>query len=155
MSNADAWLQRYERDHTHAVNRVLHWLCIPIIVLGVVGMLWSLPVPGVFRESSPVLNWGTFFLMAAVVYYFILSITLAFGLLPFVTLIAVAVAWLDRLDTPLWLISATAFAAAGAGQLIGHAFERRTVSLFSDLNFVMIGPLWMVASIFQRLRIPY
>jgi uncharacterized membrane protein YGL010W len=155
MSNADPWLERYERDHTHTINRVLHWMCVPVIVVGIVGLLWSVPVPSVLRDASPVLNWGTFFLMAAVVYYFILSITLAIGMLPFVVLIAAAVSWLDRLDTPLWLISATVFAVAGAGQLIGHAFERRSVSLFSDLNFVMIGPLWIIASIYQRLRIPY
>lgn len=155
MSNADPWLDRYERDHTHTVNRVLHWMCIPVVIASIVGMLWSLPVPRVFSDASPVLNWGMFFLMAAVVYYFILSITLAVALLPFVLLVAAGVGWLDRLDTPLWLISAAAFAVAGTGQLIGHAFERKTVSLFSDLNFVIIGPLWIAASVYQRLRIPY
>jgi uncharacterized membrane protein YGL010W len=155
MSNADPWLKRYERDHTHAVNRALHWMCIPVFVASVVGLLWSVPVPGVLRDASPVLNWGTFFLMAAVVYYFILSITLAVGLLPFVMCVAVAVAWLDTLSPPLWLVSATAFALAGAGLLAGHAFEDKRVSLFSDLNFLMIGPLWIIASIYERLKIPY
>lgn len=155
MSNADPWLEQYERDHTHAVNRALHWMCIPVVVISVVGLLWSMPVPGVLRDASPVLNWGTFFLMATVVYYFILSIALAVGLLPFVVLVAVAVGWLDNLSTPLWLVSAAAFAVAGAGLLVGHAFESRRVSLFSDLNFLMIGPLWIIASIYERLRIPY
>lgn len=155
MSNAYPWLERYERDHTHAVNRALHWMFIPVVVVSVVGLLWSVPVPAVLRDASPILNWGTFFLMAAVVYYFILSIALALGLLPFVMFVAVTVGWLDNLPTPLWLVSTAAFAVAGAGLLVGHAFERRRVSLFSDLNFLMIGPLWILASIYQRLRIPY
>ena len=155
MSNADPWLTRYERDHTHAVNRALHWMCIPVVVVGVVGLLWSLPVPVVLADTSPVLNWGTFFLMAAVVYYFILSMALAVGLLPFIVLVAAVVYRLDHLAAPLWFVSVTTFAAAATGLLIGHAFEQRRVSLFSDLNFLMIGPLWIVASIYQRLRIPY
>jgi uncharacterized membrane protein YGL010W len=155
MSNADLWLDRYDRDHTHAVNRLLHWLCIPLIIVGAVGLLWSVPVPALFSEASPVLNWGVFFLMASVVYYFIISITLAIGMLPFVVLVAVSVAWLDRFDTPLWLISSAAFCFAGVGQVFGHAFEQRSVPVFRDPNFLMIGPLWLLASVYQRLRIPY
>src|SRR5690606_28671985 len=112
-------------------------------------------VPVALAAVSPVLNWGTFFLMAAVVYYFILSMALAVGLLPFIVLVAGVVYRLDHLAAPLWLVSAATFAAAATGLLIGHAFEHRRVSLFSDLNFLMIGPLWIVASIYQRLRIPY
>jgi hypothetical protein len=70
---------------------------VPILVLGTVGILWSLPVPEEFARISPVLNWGSVFLMAAVVYYFIISIPLAIGMLPFVagiTAMMIGPAWL-------------------------------------------------------------
>lgn len=155
MNPADHWLQRYAEHHTHRVNRILHVLCIPLLLAAVVGALWSLPVPARFSESSPALNWGTLFLMAVIVYYFILSVTLALGMLPFILLIAALVSWLDSLATPLWLISAVTLAVAGSGQMIGHAFERARVSLIADLNLVAIGPLWLLAGAYQRLRIPY
>src|SRR5690606_29157685 len=128
MSTLDHWLNRYDRDHTHVVNRSLHWMCIPVIVVAVVGLLWAVPVPAVFSDFSPALNWGTVFLMASVVYYFIISIALAVGLLPFVMLVGLLVLWLDGLETPLWMLSAAALGISGGGQLIGHAFERRFVS---------------------------
>jgi len=155
LSIAEQWLSRYGDHHQHAVNRALHCVSIPLIIVAVVGLLWSAPVPSEFSESSPALNWGVLFLMASVVYYFILSFALAVGMLPFVALIASAVVWLDGLPPPLWMISATALTVAGAGQIIGHAFERRSVSLFTDLNLVIIGPLWLLAAVYQRLRIPY
>ena len=55
-----------------------------MVVLGTVGLLWTLPIPDEFFEISPLLNWGTAFLMAAAVYYFIISVSLAIGMLPFI-----------------------------------------------------------------------
>lgn len=97
MKTPDEWFAEYGESHQHPVNKTLHWVCVPLIVLSLVGLMWSLPVPEAFREISPALNWGTTFLMAATVYYFILSFSLAIGMLPFVVLVAVAVGWLDTL----------------------------------------------------------
>ncbi|WP_428100284.1 DUF962 domain-containing protein [Candidatus Rariloculus sp.] len=155
MSAADKWLDEYGRNHGHAANKALHWVCVPLIVASLIGLLWSLPVPETFRQSSPVLNWGTLFIMASVVYYFILSLSLAFGILPFLVLVVVIVSRLDGLETPLWLISGVVFALAWAGQFIGHRIEGKPPSFFQDLQYLMIGPLWLLAAVYRRLRIPY
>lgn len=154
MSAADEWLERYARDHDHPLDRLLHGFSIPLVVVGAVGLLWSVPVPAAFAASG-IVNWGTIFLMAAVVYYFIVSITLALGMLPFVVLVAVAVGRLNGLATPLWVMSAAALGVAAAGQLLGHMLERKPASVLRDLNFVMIGPLWLLAGLYRRLHIPY
>jgi len=155
MKTTDEWLAEYARNHRDDTNKLIHWICVPVIVVSLVGMLWSLPVPERFSSASPALNWGTVFLMAAVVYYFILSISLAVGALPFVLFVVAAVAWLDRLSTPLWLISAALFAAGWACQLAGHWLEGSRPAFFRDLQFLMIGPLWLIAGIYRRLKIPY
>ena len=155
MKTTDEWLAEYGRNHRDDANKLIHWICVPVIVISVVGLLWSVPVPETFRAASPALNWGTVFLMAAVVYYFILSISLAFGALPFVLMVVAAVAWLDRLDLPLWLISLALFGVGWAGQLFGHWLEGSRPAFFRDLMFLMIGPLWLIAGIYRRFRIPY
>lgn len=155
MSAADKWLDEYGRDHAHAANKALHWVCVPLIVTSLIGLLWSLPVPEAFSQSSPVLNWGTLFIMASVVYYFIMSLTLAFGILPFLVLVVVVVSWVDGLATPLWLISAVAFVLGWLGQFIGHRIEGKPPSFFKDLQYLMIGPIWLLAAVYRRLHIPY
>ena len=155
MSAADQWLKEYGKDHDHAANKALHWVCVPLIVTSLIGLLWSLPVPEAFSESSPVLNWGTLFIMASVVYYFIMSLSLAFGILPFLVLAVVIVSWADGLATPLWLTSAIAFALGWLGQFIGHRIESKPPSFFKDLQYLMIGPLWLLAAVYRRLHIPY
>lgn len=155
MKTTDEWLAEYARNHRDDTNKLIHWICVPIIVVSVVGLLWSLPVPATFRNASPALNWGTVFLMAAVVYYFILSISLAVGALPFVLSVVAVIAQLDRLDAPLWAVSLGLFGAGWAGQLIGHWYEGSKPAFFRDLQFLMIGPLWLIAGLYRRLNIPY
>jgi len=155
MSAADEWLSEYGRHHNHGANRLIHWLSIPLIVTSLVGLLWSLPVPETFSRATPALNWGTIFLMAAIVYYFIMSISLAFGSLPFVLLVVYGVNWLEQLMPPLWLTSAAIFTLAWAGQRIGHQLEGNRPSFIEDMQYLMIGPVWLLAMVYRRLGIPY
>ncbi len=89
------------------------------------------------------------------VYYFVMSIPLALGMLPFVLLVVVIVNWMDGLPGPLWLWSAIVFVVAWIGQFYGHAVEGRRPAFFRDLQFLMIGPLWLLAALYRRLGISY
>ena len=155
MRTADQWLAEYAESHTNSFNTVMHWICVPLIVVSLIGLLWSIPIPSAFTKISPALNWGTVFLMASVVYYFIISLSLAFGILPFIILVVTAVIWLDSLAPPLWLSSVVIFVAAWIGQFLGHWAEGKKPSFFKDLQFLMIGPLWLLAKVYRRLGIPY
>ncbi len=66
VSETDRWLSDYGDSHADITNPGIYWLSVPILVLGTVGMLWSLPIPEEFVKISPVLNWGSAFLMVAV-----------------------------------------------------------------------------------------
>lgn len=149
------WLDEYGESHQNPTNKAVHWVCVPLIVLSLVGLLWSLPVPEAFREISPMLNWGTLFVMAAMVYYFIMSIPLAFGMVFVSAAIVYAVWQLSKLDTPLWMVSVGIFVAAWIGQFIGHIVEGKRPSFFKDVQFLMIGPLWLLSFIYRKLGIRY
>ena len=96
MTEIDSWLDHYAEMHDDLTNPAIYWMGVPLVVLGTVGLLWSVPVPDAFLDISPLFNWGTAFLMAAVVYYFIISISLAIGMLPFVVGLAAVQMWLAR-----------------------------------------------------------
>jgi uncharacterized membrane protein YGL010W len=155
VTPADEWLIEYGRYHNDEANCLIHWICIPLLVLSLVGLLWSIPVPETFSRSTPALNWGTIFLMASIVYYFIMSISLAVGSLPFIVAVVFSVNWLEQLDQPLWLISTAIFLAAWAGQRVGHQIEGNAPSMISDMQYLMIGPVWMLAALYRRLGIRY
>jgi uncharacterized membrane protein YGL010W len=154
MRSASTWLEEYGESHRHPTNKVLHWICVPVIVVSVIGLLWALPVPRVFADVSPWLNWGTLALAAALLYYSALSARLALGMLLVVVAVAGIVYWLDTLTTPLWLVSTVLFVVAWIGQFIGHVYEGKRPSFFKDVQFLLIGPLWLLAHLYRKVSIP-
>ncbi len=155
MRSADEWFAEYGESHINPTNKLIHWICVPAIVVSVIGLLWSLPVPEAFRSISPALNWGTAFVMAAVVYYFLMSVSLGLGMVLVVLAMMAVVNWLDGFATPLWVISLAIFVIAWIGQFIGHIVEGKKPSFFKDLQFLMIGPAWLLGFVYRRLGIPY
>lgn len=155
MTLAEQWLEEYSKTRPGYRLTPLTWLSVLVLVTGMVALLWTLPTPAAFEPSADVLNWGTLFVMAVIVYYFIVSIRLAVGAVPFIVGIVAAVAWLDRLQTPLWIVGG---GLAGLG-LVGHGLEHikhgRLPPFGRELQLSMIAPLWLVAVIYRRLRIPF
>lgn len=155
MRDIHAWLDEYGESHQHPTNKRIHWVCVPAIVFSVIGLLWSLPVPAALLQISPALNWALLFAMAAVVYYFILSVPLGFGATLVLAILLLLAAALDGAALPLWSISLAVFVVAWIGQFIGHQVEGRKPSFFKDVQFLMIGPLWLLAAAYRRAGIPY
>ena len=155
MRSVAEWLGEYGESHVDPTNKLLHWVCVPLIVLALMGMVWSIPVPAVFAEASPWLNWATLSAVLALVYYASLSVRLAGGIaIAFVAMFAILNA-LAELPWPLWATSLVIFVAAWIGQFIGHAIEHKRPSFFKDVQFLLIGPLWLLAALYRRLGIPY
>jgi uncharacterized membrane protein YGL010W len=155
MRTVADWLGEYGRSHADPTNKLLHWICVPLIVLAVMGLLWSVPVPAAFAAVSPWLNWATLIAAFALLYYAALSLRLTVGVtVAFAAMFAIISA-LSDLAWPLWATALTIFVAAWIGQFIGHAVEGKRPSFFKDVQFLMIGPLWLVAALYRRLGIPY
>jgi uncharacterized membrane protein YGL010W len=154
MRTAAQWIDDYGDSHRNRTNKALHWVCVPVIVWCVLGLLWSLPFPGDIRAAHPAANWAVVAVVAALLYYAALSVRLAIGALP----LLLAGLWsLDRLEAssgvPLWSICVFLFVLAWIGQFVGHAVEGKRPSFFQDLQFLLIGPLWLLADVYRRLGI--
>jgi uncharacterized membrane protein YGL010W len=155
MRTANQWLDEYGESHRNPVNKLLHWICVPPILLSALGLLWSLPVPDAFKVLSPWLNWATLAGATAIIYYLRLSSVLAGGIaLGFVAMF-LALAWLATLPWPLWRTCVAIFVVAWIGQFVGHAFEGKQPSFFKDLQFLLIGPLWLVSHLYRRVGLAW
>lgn len=156
MRTAGQWLDEYGASHRNHVNKTLHWVCVPVIVWCVLGFLWSLPVPGGMAAIHPAANWAGLAALAALLYYSALSIPLMLGVLPMLLASLWSLALLDHLPgVPLWSICTFLFVIAWLGQFIGHAIEGRRPSFFKDVQFLMIGPLWLMGDVYRRLGIRF
>jgi len=56
--------------------------------------------------------------------------------------------WLEAAGLPLLWIAIGVFVVAWIGQFIGHQIEGKKPSFFKDLQFLLIGPAWVVFKFF-------
>ena len=144
MTETDGWLKLYEETHNDLTYPAFYWAAVPMVVLGTVGILWTLPIPDAFFEISPLLNWGTAFLMATTVYYFIISVSLAIGMLPFLVGIAGAHAWLAQTEFSPLKVSLGLLIAGIIGLWMGHRNKSALLPVLQDLQLMIIGPAWLL-----------
>lgn len=154
MTEADEWLTRYEAAHSDVTYPLIFWAAVPMVVLGTVGWLWTLPVPDEFFDISPLLNWGTAFLMATAVYYFIISVSLAIGMLPFVVGVAGIQVLLGQSAYSPLKVSLGLLLAGIIGLWLGHRNQHGLRPVLQDLHLMMIGPAWMLSVVYRRIGIP-
>lgn len=93
--------------------------------------------------------------MAALVYYFIISMPLAIGMLPFVFGIAALQIWLQESSWPLPRVATLLFGVSLIGIFIGRTAEGGIRACFRDIQLMMIAPFWMLSNVYRRFRIPF
>ena len=102
------------------------------------------------------MNWGTVLLVGAVLYYFAMSWSLALGMVLFVARGArCRRSGCRRCPGRYGSLCLALFVVAWIGQFIGHHYEGKRPSFFKDVQFLMIGPLWLLSFVYRKLRIPY
>jgi len=149
MKPINQWLDEYSLSHLNPLNKTLHWICIPPIVLSLLGLLRAVPV------GNDMLNIASIAALLALAYYLALSWRLALGAAAVLALLYwgadFAFHRLGRLQVPAMV---AVFVLAWIGQFVGHQVEGAKPSFFKDLQFLLIGPLWLLAFIYRRLHLP-
>jgi uncharacterized membrane protein YGL010W len=153
MRTVQQWFDEYSESHSHPRNELLHILCVPPIVMSVIGFLWAIPLPAALAGASPWLNLATLAVAAAIVFYFSLSVRLGIGASIALVAMLFLVRWLDTLAWPLWQICLGIFVIGWIGQFIGHAIEGKRPSFAKDIVFLLIGPLWLLGHLYRALGI--
>ena len=152
-------MAEYGESHQNATNKAIHWICVPLIFFSVVGLIASIPsgpIQALLGEGNPYANWATVVLVLVTVYYVTLSIPLSIGLVLFALVCVFLTNLIVTLNVaPLWAVSLGIFVVAWIGQFYGHKVEGKKPSFFKDVQFLMIGPAWLMHFIYKRLGIPY
>jgi uncharacterized membrane protein YGL010W len=159
MRKIDQLLAEYGESHQNATNKTIHWICVPLIFFSVIGLVTSIPsgiVQSLLGEGNPYANWATLLMIVVIAYYVTLSIPLTIGMTLFASLcIYVAIKITLAGVVPLWAVSVVVFTVAWIGQFYGHKVEGKKPSFLKDIQFLMIGPAWLMHFIYKKLGIPY
>ncbi|MFT6962212.1 MAG: YGL010W-like membrane protein [Flammeovirgaceae bacterium] len=153
------WFDEYGESHQNKFNKVMHWICIPLIFFSVYGLLASIPAGFAQQFLSPeyafYANFGTIVFILGLIFYLRVSFTMFLGMFIVCIFTAVGNYWLAGVGFPLWASSLVIFVVAWIGQFYGHKVEGKKPSFFKDLQFLMIGPAWLMGFIYKKIGIGY
>jgi uncharacterized membrane protein YGL010W len=135
----DQLLAHYGESHQNPRNELIHFIAIPLIMLSLVGMMFAL---------HPYVAYA--FIAASMVYYARLSAVF------FVSMAVWSVVFLGVLfamGTLVLPICAGIFVGAWILQFIGHKIEGKKPSFFEDIQYLWVGPLFVLSKLFAKLGI--
>ena len=136
----DQLLAHYGESHQNPRNELIHFIAIPLIMLSLVGLLFALH------------PWAAYLFVAASLVYYALLRAPAF-LLAMLLGTALVLALVHAMGSLVLPVSAALFVVAWIFQFIGHKIDGRKPSFFEDIQYLWVGPLFVLSKLFLRLGI--
>ena len=138
----DQLLAHYGESHRNPTNGVIHCFAIPLIMVSLVGLMYALH------------PWVAYlFLAASMVYYLRIGSWVFLATMAVISLLALAT--VQALGSWLLPVSVAVFVLAWIAQFVGHKIEGKKPSFFEDLQYLWVGPLFVLAKLFGKLGIRY
>jgi uncharacterized membrane protein YGL010W len=157
----DIYFDKYAESHRNPTNKRIHWICVPLIVFSLFGLIWAIPFPHIkfLGQYNGFINWASFLLAFSCYYYYRLSPVLSYFMLLVLFAFSYGVIKIEDIQKAggpvLWLVCLVIFVLAWVGQFIGHKIEGKKPSFFDDGKFLLIGPIWLLHFILKKFSIRY
>ena len=155
MSKVERLLDEYRESHQNETNQLIHNIFVPLIFLSAIGMLWDvkLPVELTFLQGES-LNVAMIVAVAVFAYYLALSFAVSIGIMA-VTLVGMLACYFYTGTTSVWVISLAVFVVSWIMQFVGHKIEGKKPSFLKDIEFFLVGPMWVLTKLYNKLGIKY
>ncbi len=135
----DILLAHYGESHQNPRNEAIHFFAIPLIMLSLCGLIFALH------------PWVAYaFIAASMVYYARLS-WVFFGIMCVWSVLIIAA--LHAMGSQVMAVSIAIFVGAWIAQFIGHKIEGKKPSFLEDIQYLWVGPLFVLSKWMLKLGI--
>jgi len=157
----DIYLDKYAETHQNPTNQFINWVCIPLVVFGLLGLVWAVPFPYIkfLGQYNGYFNWASFLIAGSMYFYYKLSPVLSYLMLLLLFSFTYGIMELDTLQKTggpaLWQVSLTILVIAWIGQFIGYKIEAKRPALSEEPKFLLIAPIWLLSFVLKKFNIKY
>lgn len=157
----DVLFDQYAESHQNSTNKLVHWICVPLIVFSLLGLVWQIPFPHLpfLGQYNGFFNWASFLIAFSMYYYFTLSPVLFFIMIWVISGMSYLIVQIEKAfplgSAPALAIYLGIFVLAWVGQFVGHKIEGKKPSFLQDVKFLLIGPIWLLHFICKKTGIKY
>tara|TARA_B100001758_G_C18169606_1_gene483535 strand:- start:307 stop:783 length:477 start_codon:yes stop_codon:yes gene_type:complete len=158
MKTIHDWFSEYGESHQNKTNKIIHWICIPLIFWSIISLLSLIPQEIISIGSNyNFIHWGTVVIFFGLFFYFSLSFKIFLGMFLFSLDVIFSVYIMSMLfgEEKLMYLSIFIFIFSWTLQFIGHKIEGKKPSFIKDLQFLLIGPAWLLGDIYRKIGIKY
>jgi len=156
MKNIHQWLDAYGESHQNKTNKRIHWICVPLIMLSLLGILSLVKFSIPLNDNIFCITIAHVLIFLAILFYLRLSTSITIGMfiISFICLFFIyRFELLFSSNKQLFLIYLSIFVFSWIGQFIGHKIEGKKPSFFEDLQFLLIGPAWLLSFVYKKMGI--
>lgn len=137
----DQLLAHYGESHTKPANELIHYIAIPLIVFSLIGVLhWIHPTVALIVIAASIMYY------ARLSTVFMVAMTLMAAVMMYVV---------SLMGSALLPASIGIFVVSWIFQFIGHKIEGKKPSFLEDLQYLLIGPLFVLSKLFLKLGIKW
>jgi len=157
QKKVDLLFAEYAASHQHPSNQLINWVCIPMILFSVLGLLWSIPFPHLnfLGRYNGFVNWASFFIAISGYYYYRLSPVLSYMMILLVFALSLLVVQLEKWEAAggpaVWLVCVITLLFAIGALFIGQKIEGKESSFKTNVKSVLIGPIWLLKLILLKI----
>lgn len=157
----DKYFDEYDESYQNHGNRLIYWICVPLSVFSLLGLVWSIPFPHlkILGSFNGMFNWASFLIAFAVYYYYKLSPVLSYFMLIiimlFCYLITLLISWREAGGAYLWQSCLFIFVVSWLAQIITHKITGKKTSFFDEVKFLLIGPIRLLHFMLRHFRLKY
>jgi uncharacterized membrane protein YGL010W len=137
-------MTEYHKSHLNRTNQLIHYVCVPLIFWSITAALWTIKIPLPYVMNAAILTSTVLML-----YYLVKSFKVFATMVIFTAACLLLNHWMEAQGLPLLTTAIVVFVAAWVGQFIGHHIEGKRPSFYKDLQFLLIGPAWVVFKFFN------
>ena len=157
MRKIDLLFAEYAESHRNSTNKLIHWICVPLIFWTILGFISLIPAP---HFCAPYFGCTSLVSLIAVIlvtlFYLRLSLLIGFIMIFAMLLMEhLAYAVNIHLGNKSWMIFLAVFIITWILQFVGHKIQGKKPSFLKDLQFLLIGPIWLLSFILKKLGIRY
>ncbi|MFC5873497.1 Uncharacterized membrane protein YGL010W [Chryseobacterium arachidis] len=157
MRKIDLLFAEYAESHRNSTNKLIHWICVPLIFWTILGFISLIPSGLIGFRYIGEISYVSLIAMALVtLFYLRLSFLISIIMLIIMTIMESFAYGINiRFEGNSWMVYLGVFIITWILQFVGHKIEGKKPSFLKDLQFLLVGPIWLLSFILKKLGIKY
>lgn len=147
----------YSESHRNSTNKLIHWICVPLIFWSILGFISLIPSKSIGFIYIGEISYVSFAAIALVtIFYMRLSVVIS--IIMFILMVIMesfAYGINIRFKENAGIVYLSVFVVTWIFQFVGHKIEGKKPSFLKDLQFLLVGPIWLLSFILKKTGIRY